>query len=246
MKTLPVVAAIILATAIGSSCSSEKKEFVDITIDYETTPTMKTINVETLISDSGVIRYKITAPVWLVFEEAKDPRWNFSEGLHLEKYDNAFKIDAQFDCDSAKYLSVRKLWRFDGSVHAMNVAKDRFDTELLFWDQRDKKVYTDSFIHISLSDRIIEGYGFVSNENMTEYTVNRVSGIFPVNENRNDSTETVQEESKEESRLPTDSAKSQNTTQQIKLREQKLERIQLNRELKPEKIKLKPAEANGR
>lgn len=63
-----------------------------------------------------------------------------------------------------------------------NVAKERFETEHLFWDQRDKKVYTDSFIHIEKSDRIIEGYGFVSNENMTDYTVNRVSGIFPVSD----------------------------------------------------------------
>ena len=171
--------------AIGSSCGDTKKEFVNITIDHETTPTMETHDVETVISDSGVIRYKITAPLWLVFDEAVEPRWNFSEGLHLEKYDNDLNIDATFDCDSAKYLSQRKLWKFSSSVHALNVAKDRFDTELLFWDQQNKKVYTDSFIHIEKSDRIIEGYGFVSNETMTDYYINRVSGIFPINEMRN-------------------------------------------------------------
>ena len=117
--------------AISSSCGDSKKEFVNITIDSETTPTMETHDVETMISDSGIIRYKITAPLWLVFEEAQEPRWNFSEGLHLEKYDNELNIDATFDCDSAKYLSQRKLWTFSGRVHALNVAKDRFDTELL-------------------------------------------------------------------------------------------------------------------
>ena len=44
-----------------------------------------------------------------------------------------------------------------------HVCDYRFDTELLFWDQQNKKIYTDSFIHIEKSDRIIEGYGFVSN-----------------------------------------------------------------------------------
>lgn len=183
--------------AISSSCRDSKKEFVNITIDSETTPTMETHDVETMISDSGIIRYKITAPLWLVFEEAQEPRWNFSEGLHLEKYDNELNIDATFDCDSAKYLSQRKLWKFSGRVHALNVAKDRFDTELLYWDQQDKKVYTDSFIHIEKSDRIIEGYGFVSNENMTDYYINRVSGIFPINDMRKQNTDSTETETKD-------------------------------------------------
>lgn len=172
----------IVALCLSASCSSDKKDFVDVTVDNEVIPTMKTLNVETLVSDSGIIRYKITAPSWLVFEEAQDPRWDFNKGLHLEKYDNMRAIDATFECDSAIYLSQRKLWEFVGYVHMTNVAKERFETEHLFWDQRDKKVYTDSFIHIEKSDRIIEGYGFVSNENMTDYTVNRVSGIFPVSD----------------------------------------------------------------
>ena len=172
----------IVALCLSASCSSDKKDFVDVTVDNEVIPTMKTLNVETLVSDSGIIRYKITAPSWLVFEEAKDPRWDFNKGLHLEKYDNMRAIAATFECDSAIYLSQRKLWEFIGYVHMTNVAKERFETEHLFWDQRDKKVYTDSFIHIEKSDRIIEGYGFVSNENMTDYTVNRVSGIFPVSD----------------------------------------------------------------
>lgn len=184
--------ALIFATI---SCSSDKKELIDITVDNEVVPTMSTHKVETLVSDSGIIRYKITAPSWLVFEEAEEPRWNFNQGLQLEKYDNNHKIDATFECDSAIYLSQRRLWEFIGYVNMTNVAKERFETEHLYWDQRDKKVYTDSFIHIEKSDRIIEGYGFVSNETMTDYSLNRVSGIFPVsdmqrNKNSADTTST--------------------------------------------------------
>lgn len=181
----------IIVILVAASCGSDKKELIDVSVDYETTPTMKTTQISTVISDSGVVRYKITAPLWLVFDEAKEPRWNFSQGLHLDKFDNTLNQDATFDSDSATYLSQRKLWRFDGTVYAQNVAGDRFFTNQLFWDQRDKKVYTDSFIHIEKSDRIIEGYGFVSNENMTEYHVNKVSGIFPINE-KTESNDSVQ------------------------------------------------------
>lgn len=188
-RLFPLAIIVILVVA---SCGSDKKELIDVSVDYETTPTMKTTQISTVISDSGVVRYKITAPLWLVFDEAKEPRWNFSQGLHLDKFDNNQNQDATFDCDSATFLSQRKIWRFDGTVYAQNVAGDKFFTNQLFWDQRDKKVYTDSFIHIEKSDRIIEGYGFVSNENMTEYDVNKVSGIFPINE-KTESNDSVKE-----------------------------------------------------
>lgn len=41
-------------------------------------------------------------------------------------------------------------------------------------------MYSDSFIHIVRTDRIIEGYGFESNQNMTRYTVRRPTAILPV------------------------------------------------------------------
>ena len=76
--------------------------------------------------------------------------------------------------------SRRRLWRLDGNVVMVNVQGDSFLTQQLFWDQQKRKVYSDSFIHIVRTDRIIEGYGFTSNENMTDYTVNRPTGIIPV------------------------------------------------------------------
>ena len=193
-----------------------------------------------VISDSGIIRYKITAPLWLVFEEAKEPRWNFSEGMHLEKYDNELKIDATFDCDSAKYLSQRKLWEFSGSVHALNVAKDRFDTELLFWDQQNKKVYTDSFIHIEKSDRIIEGYGFVSNETMTDYYINRVSGIFPINDMRKQNNDSTTVSTSDSTAVTTSENESKTQTHN-----KTIEPIQLNKTKRTERLELKQISKDG-
>ena len=57
---------------------------------------------------------------------------------------------------------------------------ERFLTELLFWDQKKREIYSDSAIHIEKVDRIIEGIGFVSNEPMTQYTIRRTTGIFPM------------------------------------------------------------------
>lgn len=56
---------------------------------------------------------------------------------------------------------------------------EKFLTQQLFWDQRQRKLYSDSFIHIEQADKVLEGYGFDSNEQLTRYTIRRVSGIFP-------------------------------------------------------------------
>ncbi|MDE5919161.1 MAG: LPS export ABC transporter periplasmic protein LptC, partial [Duncaniella sp.] len=62
-----------------------------------------------------------------------------------------------------------------------NVMNEKFLTEQLFWNQRQRKLYSDSFIHIETSDKVLEGYGFDSNEQLTRYSIRKVSGIFPAN-----------------------------------------------------------------
>lgn len=63
---------------------------------------------------------------------------------------------------------------------------ERFFTEEIYWNQQKKSIYSDSAIHIERSDRIIEGVGFISNEAMTQYTIRHTTGIFPINQDKND------------------------------------------------------------
>lgn len=191
LRLLPaiVIAAVIALPALVA-CSDEHHERVADVNDPDNVPTMTTTNVATYISDSGYTRYHITTPVWYVYDEAKVPRWTFPDGLYLEKYDDLFRPESTLRCDSAVYFSQKKLWRLDGNVRMRNTAGDRFLTQQLFWDQAARTVYSDSFIHIERSDRIIEGYGFNSNESMTRYTVRRPSGIFPVDTDKPGQPET--------------------------------------------------------
>lgn len=201
MRRLPLLILLFtIATLTGlvsTSCSDEEKSVISGKIDPEKFPTMKTTDVSTLISDSGITRYKVTSPLWLVFEEAKTPQWQFPKGIHLEKYDDFFRREATVDADRATYFKQKQLWRLDGYVRIANIANEKFLTPQLYWDQRRQKIYSDSFIHIEKADRTIEGYGFESNEQMTDYMVRNVSGIFPAsqfkgNPSQSDSTASSQ------------------------------------------------------
>lgn len=179
MRRLPIIAVTVAAAASVWSCREEQRSFVPNVVG-DLVPTMTTLDVNTFISDSGYTRYHITAPIWKIFEDAPDPFWKFPDGLHLEQYDEHLRPAADIVCDSATYHSRRRLWQLDGNVVMVNTMRDSFLTQQLFWDQAKQTVYSDSFIHIVRSDRIIDGYGFLSNQNMTEYSVNRPTGVIPV------------------------------------------------------------------
>lgn len=186
-KTAGILPLALLAASAGtgvllSACGQEKRETISISADPETFPTMKTLDVTTVISDSGYTRYQITTPVWLMFEEAKEPHWDFPEGIFVVQFDNNMKEAGTFTADTATYQSLQRLWRFDRNVRMHNVRGDVFLTQQLFWDQVNRKLRSDSFIHIERQDRIIEGYGFESDEQMNEYTIRRPTGIFPTSD----------------------------------------------------------------
>ena len=184
----------LLSVAVAS-CDNDKEKNVPDIGDSRHYPTMLTTDVSTFISDSGYTRYHITAPLWLMFEEIDTPEWKFPDGVFLEKFDDDMKPTDNFRADSATYYSSLKLWRFDGNVKMLNVDGDRFATQQLFWNQNTHKVYSDSFMHIERAERIIEGYGFESNENMTEYTVLRPQMILPIDRMRAERNEQQQADS---------------------------------------------------
>ncbi|MBP8781746.1 MAG: LPS export ABC transporter periplasmic protein LptC, partial [Paludibacteraceae bacterium] len=50
----------------------------------------------------------------------------------------------------------------------------------IYIDQKTEKIYTDRFIKITQQQRIITGIGFQSNHTLTQYTITKPQGIFPI------------------------------------------------------------------
>lgn len=169
-----------LLTALLPACKEVKRDVVATPANRDSVVSMKTRDVMTLISDSGMTRYRITAKLWLVYDEARLPNWKFPYGLFLEKFDDNFKVEATIRCDSAFYFKNDKLWRLDGNVVIRNTKKELIETEQIYWDQTFHEVRSDSFVHIERADRILEGYGFKSDENLHNYLIKKPSGIFPI------------------------------------------------------------------
>lgn len=176
------VSVAVALVVLFSGCKEDGKLGVASRIDPKKMPTMSTVNVSTLISDSGITQYKIVSPLWTVYDEVDTPYWNFPRGIYLQKYDRKFNVIASVAADSAKFYRLQNLWRLDGNVELHKEPGELFLTQQLFWDQRHNRLYSDSFIHIESPTRMLEGYGFESNDRLTKYSIRKPTGIFPVSE----------------------------------------------------------------
>ena len=182
LKSLNITAAFLAAVmfVLFPACSGKDKKLAEAISENDTLPSMKTLGVTTLISDSGITRYKVVAEEWLIFDKKNPPYWAFEKGVYLEKFDSLLRIDASIKADTAYYHERKKMWELKGNVQILSQRGDKFQTGLLFWDEKKEKVYSDKFIQIEQEDKIIKGYGFESNQELTEYEIKNTTGIFTV------------------------------------------------------------------
>lgn len=162
------------------SCGGKDKKLAEAIDENDSLPDMHSTGIISYVSDSGMIRYKIVTDEWSVFSKKNPPYWAFEKGLYLEKFDTLFRVDASIKADTAYYYEKKELWELKGNVHIQNQLGDKFDTELLFWDQAKRRIYSDRFIKIEQEDKTLTGYGFESNQEMTEYEIFTPTGIFTV------------------------------------------------------------------
>jgi len=181
---LHILTAVIIIVVTLPGCKDDGTSVVSHPTNPNVVPTMSSTDVNTIISDSGHTRYRIAAPLWNMFEEAKSPHWTFPKGVTCEELDNNYNTATTLRCDSAYFDKEKALWTLTGNVRITNVKGDVILTDQLMWDQQAHKMFSDAFIHIEKQGRIIEGYGYESNERLTTYTLRQVEAIFPIDESK--------------------------------------------------------------
>lgn len=171
------------------SCKDKNDNLVAFNYDPELVPTMVTESFTTLISDSGVTQYKLVADKWMVFDKAKEPFQFFPSGLYFERFTPDFEIEATVIADTAWYYTEKELWKLKSNVHVKNMQGEEFESQELYWDGKKGRVYSDSYIEIKREDTRLKGYGFESNESMTNYRIFRPhDALLPLkDENHTDS-----------------------------------------------------------
>lgn len=170
--------ALFLALLTLTSCKKEKQDYVRQKYNPELIPTINTDSVTMKISDSGRVKYKVVTKLMQVYDKSKDPHWLFPKGIYLEEYDSANHVCATVIADSVWNYTRKNLWRLKGHVVIKNINGSIFKTEELFWDQMQKKIYTDKFVQINTPERDLKGYGMDASQDLARYQIRRPTGIL--------------------------------------------------------------------
>ena len=198
-----IIVAALLATTMMWSCEEQKEHIAPPIYERDSASVMTTYGVNTLISDSGVIKYKIVTERWDVNTVKNPSRWTFEKGVFFEQFDEKLHVEAYIQADSAWYYDQKKLWHLRGRVRIRNNNGLLYESEELFWDGLRHELYSNVFSKVTTPERNMEGTYFLSDERMTHYTVSNSKGSFE----RSDMTGEDTNEEEKEKKTPEDTMK---------------------------------------
>lgn len=161
-----------------ASCEGQKEHTAPAVHDRDSASMMISYGVNTLISDSGVIKYRIVTERWEVNTVRNPSRWIFEKGLFFEQFDEKFHVQSYIQCDTAYYYDQKKLWELCSRVSILTKDGLRFTSQQLFWDQASHELYSNVPSRLVTPDRTLEGTYFRSDERMTRYFVSNSRGSF--------------------------------------------------------------------
>lgn len=179
LKTVLVIFAVLIFALIYS-CSNSI-ESVNSIVSGDTIPILESKNFFLTRSDSGntVVRAKAKMVQYIITN--KDSFTLFPEGIIVETFTNYPEVESMISANYAKHYESKKLWEVKNNVIARNYKGDTLYTELLYWNESTKKVYSNKFCKIITQDGLLIGKnGFEADESMTKWKVFNTEGTVNV------------------------------------------------------------------
>jgi LPS export ABC transporter protein LptC len=165
---------VLLSALLLLSCGGRNKNMGTIDVE-DTLPVLHGEDITSLISDSGVTRFRLETQVWDAYANDTAPYWYFPEGIYVEQFDSLFQVSGYVRADTAYYFERSGLWRLLHNVLVKNAEGTMCETSELFWNSREpatsvRSIYSDRFVRITTPKEVITAIGFKSNQSLTKYT----------------------------------------------------------------------------
>ena len=168
----------LIAMMVLVACEEQKEHTAPAINDRDSVSMMISSGVNTLISDSGLIKYRIVAERWEVNQRRNPTRWIFEKGLFMTQFDEKFHVQLYIQCDTAYHYDGIRLWELRGRVHVQTKDGLDFKSEQLFYDMNKHEFYSYVYSKLVTPERTLQGTYFRSDENITRYYVSNSKGSF--------------------------------------------------------------------
>lgn len=160
-----------------TSCKQEIDVLENIP-SLEKLPEQIVYDFQTVYTDSGLVQIIAESPHMISYDDKDAPYSEFPEGIKVRFYNGTEEVQSRLSAKFAIYYHQKGLWEARDSVVAVNQKQEVLETELLFWNEREKSIYSDKFVKVTTAQQVIMGEKFESNQDFTDWTIHEVSGTF--------------------------------------------------------------------
>lgn len=151
---------------------------------------IRTDSADVLVSDSGMVKYRLLSPLWLIYDKPDNKRWVFPEGIRLEGFDTLHSPEVFVEADSAIHLIDRDEWILVGNVRVHGEQGRRLYTPQLHWLRRERRLFSNDTTYFNTEGRELRGDRFTARDDLSNYSIYRSRGSFEYDERATSTTHT--------------------------------------------------------
>ncbi len=157
------------ATAVAFVVYSCKGKLAEAdTLDLSETPVQIVDDMFIIQSENGVVKMRAEAPRMEKYERDTLDYELFPDGFFVYGYDESGKLETEIVADNARHLKYedgRESWEAFGNVVVKNlINQEVMETDTLYWDQKNEKIYTHCYVRMYSPDGFMQGYGMESDQ----------------------------------------------------------------------------------
>lgn len=148
------------------SCKGKlaEEDAMDITL----MPVQTADSITSVQTQNGQIQMRMEAPLMERYETDSLSTQLFPEGFAVYGYIDGGLLETSITADNARHLKYsdgRESWAAFGNVVVRNLIKrEVMETDTLYWDQKEEKIWTDCYVKMYSPDGFMQGYGMESDQ----------------------------------------------------------------------------------
>lgn len=173
-RSMAVLAAALSVSLVISSCG-EKFKPTSTDISGSQLPSHESWNSNVIFSDSSITKAVLKAGKISVYSEGGFTL--VDSGAVVEFYSNGV-IVSTLKGGRGKVNDKTKDIEIYDSVSVISKDSVKLFTDKLFWNNASRMVSTNEFVRIKTPEEEIQGYGFESDQSLSNYRIFKVSGTF--------------------------------------------------------------------
>ncbi len=170
---------ILILLILGSACtdlSEYDKKRVNKALTDTLTSKTESWNVNMNLIQGGQDLVLLTSPYAETYSKKNDTETHFKGPVHISIKDSTGHVRTTVQCNKAVYLSKNSEFDFSGDVVIRTNKNKTLRSEFLKWLQQTKDISTPSYVTITTPTDSIAGYGLKGKEDLSTYTIKKVTG----------------------------------------------------------------------